>query len=150
MQEENVKQTNIDEAEMADQIDQADEAHTGEEQMRNEQIAEEHAEERNDQNKPNMQEDEKFAPLFESDEAEQFRTQWLEIQSRFVDDPSVSVKDADELVASIIKNITRNFADKRMALETQWKSGDDVSTEDLRVTMKRYRSFFDRLLTLES
>jgi len=97
-----------------------------------------------------MQDDEKFAPLFERDEAEQFRAQWLDIQSRFVDDPSISVKDADELVASIIKNITRNFADKRMALETQWKSGDDVSTEDLRVTMKRYRSFFDRLLTLES
>ena len=146
MQEENVKQTNIDEAEMADQIDQADEAHTGEEQMRNEQISEK----RTDQNKPNMNEDENFAPLFESDEAEQFRAQWLEIQSRFVDDPIASVKDADELVASIIKNITRNFADKRTSLETQWKSGDDVSTEDLRMTMKRYLSFFDRLLTLES
>ena len=146
MQEENVKQTNIDEAEMADQIDQADEAHAGEEQPRNEQISEKGT----DQYKPNMNEDENFAPLFESDEAEQFRAQWLEIQSRFVDDPSVSVKDADELVSSIIKNITRNFADKRTSLETQWKSGDDVSTEDLRMTMKRYRSFFDRLLTLES
>ncbi|HZJ22402.1 MAG TPA: hypothetical protein VFD54_03775 [Anaerolineales bacterium] len=145
MQKENVKQTDIDEAGMADQSDQAESAHTGEEQMRNEQITEE----RNEQNK-RMQDDEKFAPLFERDEAEQFRAQWLDIQSRFVDDPSISVKDADELVSSIIKNITRNFADKRMALETQWKSGDDVSTEDLRVTMKRYRSFFDRLLTLES
>ena len=146
MQKENVKQTDIDEAGMAHQSDQAESAHTGEEQMRNEQITEE----RNIQNKNHMQDDEKFAPLFERDEAEQFRAQWLDIQSRFVDDPSISVKDADELVASIIKNITRNFADKRMALETQWKSGDDVSTEDLRVTMKRYRSFFDRLLTLES
>jgi len=143
MHEENVKHTNIDEADMVDSNDQVN---TGEEQMRNEQISEK----RNDQNKRHIQEDEKFAPLFEGDEAEQFRAQWLDIQSRFVDDPSVSVKDADELVASIIKNITRNFADKRMALETQWKSGDDVSTEDLRMTMKRYRSFFDRLLTLES
>jgi hypothetical protein len=146
MQEENVKQTNIDEVDLVDQTDQADPAHPGEEQMRNEQIAEE----RNVQNKNNKHEDENFAPLFENNEAEQFRAQWLEIQSRFVDDPSVSVKDADELVASIIKNITRNFADKRSSLETQWKSGDDVSTEDLRVTMKRYRYFFDRLLTLES
>ena len=145
MQKENVKQTDIDEPGMADQSDQAESAHTGEEQMRNEQITEE----RNEQNK-RMQDDEKFAPLFERDEAEQFRAQWLDIQSRFVDDPSISVKYADELEASIIKNITRNFADKCMALETQWKSGDDVSTEDLRVTMKRYRSFFDRLLTLES
>ncbi|MDQ3004524.1 MAG: hypothetical protein M3R47_03965 [Chloroflexota bacterium] len=146
MQEENVKHTNIDEADMVDQTNQADSAHTGEEQMRNEQITDE----RNNQNKLNMNEDENFAPLFENNEHEQFRAQWLEIQSRFVDDPSVSVKDADELVSSIIKSITRNFADKRTALETQWKSGDDVSTEDLRQTMKRYRSFFDRLLTLES
>lgn|SRR5688572_18177108 len=150
MQEENVKQTDIDEAELVDQNDEADPVHTSEEQMRNEQIAEERAEERNVHNKNDIHDEENFAPLFENNEAEQFRAQWLEIQSRFVDDPSVSVKDADELVASIIKNITRNFADKRTALETQWKSGDDVSTEDLRLTMKRYRSFFDRLLTLES
>ena len=139
MQEEKVKQMNMD------AVDATDTADTSEEQMRNEQIAEE----RNDQNKSNINEDENFAPLFENNEAEQFRSQWLEIQSRFVDDPSVSVKDADELVASIIKNITRTFADKRTSMETQWKSGD-VSTEDLRVALKRYRSFFDRLLTLES
>src|SRR5215207_7757743 len=143
MREENVKQTNIDEADMVDPNDQVN---TGEEQMRNEQIADRrHAASTN-----TMNDDENFAPLFENNEAEDFRGQWLEIQSRFVDDPSVSVKDADELVAKVIQNITRNFANKRIALETQWKSGDDVSTEDLRQTMKRYRSFFDRLLTLES
>jgi hypothetical protein len=149
MQEENVKQTDIDEAELVDQNDEADPVHTSEEQMRNEQIAEERAEERNVHNKNDTHDEENFAPLFENNEAEQFRAQWLEIQSRFVDDPSVSVKDADELVANVIKNITRTFADKRTSMETQWKSGD-VSTEDLRVALKRYRSFFDRLLTLES
>ena len=143
MQEEKVKQMNMDAVDAADTTEVVE---TSEEQMRNEQIAEE----RSDQNKNSLREEENFAPLFEKHEAEQFRSQWLEIQSRFVDDPSVSVKDADELVANVIKNITRNFADKRSSLETQWKSGDDVSTEDLRVTMKRYRSFFDRLLTLES
>ena len=136
MQEEKVKQMNMD---------AGDAAETSEEQMRIQQIGEE----RSDQNKNSMRDDENFAPLFENNEAEQFRSQWLEIQSRFVDDPSVSVKDADELVANVIKNITRTFADKRTSMETQWKSGD-VSTEDLRVALKRYRSFFDRLLTLES
>ena len=139
MQEEKVKQMNMDAADTTDVVE------TSEEQMRNQQIAEE----RKDQNKNSMREDENFAPLFEHNEAEQFRSQWLEIQSRFVDDPSVSVKDADELVAKVITNITRTFADKRTSMETQWKSGD-VSTEDLRVALKRYRSFFDRLLTLES
>ena len=88
--------------------------------------------------------------LFEQDEAEKFRTHWLNIQSKFVDDPRASVKQADELVASVLKSVTMSFADKRISLEKQWNSGEDASTEDLRVALKRYRSFFDRLLTLES
>ena len=118
----------------------------GEEQMRNEQIAEEeHHEERRDERN-----EENFVPLFEDAEAEQFRTHWLDIQSRFVDDPGSAVKDSDNLVADVIKNITRNFSDRRMSLENQWKSGENASTEDLRVALKRYRSFFNRLLSLES
>ncbi|HSL46303.1 MAG TPA: hypothetical protein VK897_22905 [Anaerolineales bacterium] len=89
-------------------------------------------------------------PLFEDNEAKQFRTQWLNIQSKFVDDPRESVKQADELVASVLKSVTMGFSDRRVALEQQWNSGEDISTEDLRVALKRYRSFFDRLLTLES
>jgi hypothetical protein len=95
-------------------------------------------------------ETERFAPLFENKRADQFRTQWLEIQSRFVDDPSVSVREADELVNQVIQNITRMFADERNSLETQWNSGDKVSTEELRMALKRYHSFFDRLLSLEA
>ena len=153
MQNEKEKQMNIDAVDAVDDVD------TGEERMRTEQITEERKEEnraetRNtrDENKnvnTETSREEEFAPLFEDTDAEQFRTQWLDIQSRFVDDPSVAVKDADDLVADVIKNITRSFADKRIALEGQWKSGD-VSTEDLRVALKRYRSFFNRLLTLQS
>lgn len=153
MQNEKEKQMNID------AVDAADDADTGEERMRNEQITEdrrkenraEHRSERDDSrntSRDTSREDD-YVALFEDNEAEQFRAQWLEIQSRFVDDPSVSVKEADDLVADVIKNITRSFADKRISLESQWKSGD-VSTEDLRVAMKRYRSFFNRLLTLQS
>ena len=128
---------------------------TGEERLRDEQIAEgQVVEERTEENRgatsSTASNEEDFAPLFENNEAEKFRSQWLEIQSRFVDDPSVSVKDADDLVADVIKNITRTFSDKRLSLENQWKSGDKVSTEDLRVALKHYRSFFNRLLTLES
>lgn len=89
-------------------------------------------------------------PLFETEEARKFRTQWLSIQSKFVDDPRASVKQADELVASVLKSVMMGFSDRRVALEKQWNSGENISTEDLRVALKRYRSFFDRLLTLES
>jgi hypothetical protein len=89
-------------------------------------------------------------PLFETDESKKFRSQWLSIQSKFVDDPRESVKQADELVASVLKSVTMGFSDRRVSLEKQWNSGENISTEDLRVALKRYRSFFDRLLTLES
>ena len=93
---------------------------------------------------------EELVPLFEDDEEKRFRTQWLNIQSKFVDDPRESVKQADELVASVLKSVTMGFSDRRVSLEKQWNSGEDISTENLRVSLKRYRSFFDRLLTLES
>lgn len=97
-----------------------------------------------------VSDDENLVPLFEQDATKKFRSRWLAIQSKFVDDPSASVKQADDLVADIIKSVTMNFADRRVSLEKQWNSGENVSTEDLRVALKRYRSFFDRLLTLES
>lgn len=140
-------------AENEKQMDR-DQVDTGEERLRDEQIAEgQVVDESPETNRPaadSTTREEDFAPLFEDNEAEKFRTHWLEIQSRFVDDPTVAVKEADDLVADVIKNITRTFSDKRLGLENQWKRGDKVSTEDLRVAMKSYRSFFNRLLTLES
>jgi hypothetical protein len=94
--------------------------------------------------------EDELEPLFEEEAARKFRSRWLAIQSKFVDDPRDSVKQADQLVADIIKNVTMNFADRRIGLEKQWNSGESISTEDMRVTLKRYRSFFERLLTLES
>ena len=90
-------------------------------------------------------------PLFEDEAAQKFRSRWQVIQGKFVDDPRDSVKQADDLVADIIKSVTMSFADRRSGLEKQWNSGDNnISTEDMRVALKRYRSFFERLLTLES
>jgi hypothetical protein len=120
---------------------------TSEEQMRNEQIAEGTPM----QNRtPADMTREELEPLFENDEAERFRTQWLSIQSKFVDDPRASVKEADDLVANIVKSVTMGFSNRRVSLEQQWNSGENISTEDLRMALKQYRSFFERLLTLES
>jgi hypothetical protein len=57
------------------------------------------------------------------------------------------VEKADNLVATTMKRLTDTFAEVRSKLESQWDRGDDVSTEDLRVALTRYRSFFDRLLS---
>ena len=120
---------------------------TSEEQMRNEQIAEETP--MQNRTPANITREE-LEPLFENEEAERFRTQWLNIQSKFVDDPRASVKEADDLVANIVKSVTMSFSNRRVSLEQQWNSGDNISTEDLRMALKQYRSFFDRLLALES
>ena len=93
---------------------------------------------------------EQLAPLFEETEAGKFRTQWLNIQSKFVDNPRESVREADELVANVLKSVTMSFHGRRTSLEKQWNGGGDASTEDLRLALKSYRSFFERLLTLES
>lgn len=89
-----------------------------------------------------------LAPLLERDRAEELRTRWLELQSRFVDDPRVTVERADELVDELMQTIARQFSDARGELERQWTEGGDVSTEDLRLTLQRYRSFFERLLAV--
>ena len=86
--------------------------------------------------------------LFASTEAQDFRTQWEKIQISFVDEPRQAVQDADALVLATIKRLADMFADERTKLEHEWDRGEDVSTEDLRVALRRYRSFFDRLLSV--
>jgi hypothetical protein len=87
-------------------------------------------------------------PLFPTDESERFTSRWQEIQTSFVDRPRDAVADADALVAELMQRLAAGFADERERLESQWDGGEDVSTEDLRVALTRYRSFFDRLLSV--
>jgi hypothetical protein len=86
-------------------------------------------------------------PLLPGDQVTHFTTRWDEIQAGFVDEPRESVERADALVAELMQRLATSFANERRRLEGQWDSGDDVSTEDLRVALTRYRSFFGRLLS---
>jgi len=87
-------------------------------------------------------------PLFAQKDTQDFRSRWERIQIGFVDEPKKAVEQADELVASTIKGLAEVFATERHKLETEWDTTDNVSTEDLRVALRRYRSFFDRLLSV--
>lgn len=84
--------------------------------------------------------------LFGRDEAEPLRAQWSDIQAAFVDAPRDAVQRADALVAQVMQRMADTFARERATLEQQWDRGDNVTTEDLRVALQRYRAFFDRLL----
>ena len=87
-------------------------------------------------------------PLFPNDELENLRNQWTSVQGTFVDEPRQAVEQADRLVASAMKRLAEVFAEERSKLEKQWDRGDNVSTEDLRIALQRYRSFFHRLLSI--
>ena len=76
-----------------------------------------------------------------------FQQRWKEIQTRFVDEPRGAVEDADSLVANLMQQLAEGFAMERERLEAQWGRGEDISTEDLRVALQRYRTFFQRLLS---
>jgi len=81
-----------------------------------------------------------------SEEIEEFKSRWNLIQIAFVDEPRKSVEQADALVADVLKRIDQAFTDQRAALDEQWVNHEEVSTEDLRVTLQGYRSFFNRFL----
>jgi hypothetical protein len=87
-------------------------------------------------------------PLFATDDADRYRQRWESLQARFVDQPRETVAEADNLVSGMMKQLTAGFSDRRASLEVQWEQGDQISTEELRVTLTRYRSFFNRLLSV--
>ena len=88
------------------------------------------------------------APLLPEGRSDRFEQRWHDIQAGFVDEPRQAVEQADTLVAELMRELAAGFSETRSKLEAQWDNeGDDVSTEDLRVALTRYRSFFNRLLS---
>lgn len=86
-------------------------------------------------------------PLFADNETGDFRSRWQNVQSGFVDDPRTAVQQADELVAATVRRLAEIFADEKAKLEATWAKGGEEDTEALRQALRRYRSFFDRLLS---
>ncbi len=100
-----------------------------------------------------------------NEDRDRFAEQWHELQSRFVDDPSGSVEDADRLVCDVMKSrgypmsefehraedlsvdhphVVRNYrAAHQIALRHEQ---GDATTEDLRQGLVHYRDLFDELL----
>jgi len=91
-------------------------------------------------------ETERLEPLLGGDDAGDFRGRWESIQASFVDEPREAVQRADALVAELMQLLARTFAEERETLERQWAGGGEAGTEELRIALQRYRSFFERLL----
>ena len=87
------------------------------------------------------------APLLDDREADAFLARWTEVQGRFVDDPQGAVRDGDSLVAELMQALAARFSDHKGRLEEQWQRGAEPETEELRLALQQYRSFFQRLLS---
>ncbi|MFB9683571.1 hypothetical protein [Amycolatopsis plumensis] len=83
--------------------------------------------------------------LIDEEKVTGFRDRWQNVQTGFVDDPKQAVQQADELVAAVISALATTFAEHKSELESQWQQGEPA-TEELRIALRRYRSFFDQLL----
>ncbi len=92
--------------------------------------------------------DSELSPLFSNDEERDFRDRWKDIQTGFVDEPRRSVEQADELIAKLLQRLAESFSEQRSHLEQQWEKSDSASTEDLRLALRRYRSFLGRRLSM--
>ncbi|WP_439947445.1 hypothetical protein [Streptomyces sp. BBFR109] len=90
--------------------------------------------------------DDEIPRLLDALDEQGFRDRWRETQSKFVDDPREAVHSADTLVADVIRTLTTTFAQQKQELEGQWSQGERTDTEELRRALRRYRSFFNRLL----
>ena len=107
-----------------------------------------HVEPEQDRDEREPDRGERLAPLFSTDVAEDYRARWTAVQGSFVDDPRDAVQQGDELVAQVMKSLAESFAAEREELEGQLGESGEASTETLRVALRRYRSFFERLLSL--
>ena len=96
----------------------------------------------------NIAREESAQPLLPGDLVQELKTRWDEVQTGFVDEPRRAVQQADELVARAMKHIAESFSNERTTLEQQWDRGDEVNTEDLRQALRKYRTFFHRLLSI--
>lgn len=93
--------------------------------------------------------DESLAPLFTPEAARDFRASWDAVQIGFVDDPQQAVRQADELVRQMLQNLSQTFSEERAGVDARGDGvSDAASTEKLRVALRRYRAFMQRLLSL--
>lgn len=95
---------------------------------------------------PGLDAEDEAPRLLSPEDEEGFRTRWQEVQNEFVDDPRDAVHTADALVADVMQKLAATFADHKHELEGQWNRGERTDTEELRLALRDYRSFFNRLL----
>jgi hypothetical protein len=86
-------------------------------------------------------------PLVPQQRAAAYSERWDQVKGGFVDEPRQAVAAADQLVSELLEELQELFRSQRHDIE-QSLDADATTTEDLRVALRRYRNFFDRLLAV--
>lgn len=83
--------------------------------------------------------------LLDGDERQALRDRWVRVEERFVNDPAAAVGAADELVERVVEQIRMALDDRRSDARGRWDPPDDLTTEQLREALHRYRVLFEQL-----
>jgi hypothetical protein len=85
-------------------------------------------------------------------DAAEFKSQWQQVQFRFVDDPQGSVTEAADVISRVTAKLEaaiaerqRAIAERQRTLRDRWSEGKSTDTESLRETLLMYRTFLDQL-----
>jgi hypothetical protein len=88
------------------------------------------------------------AGLWGADAADGLRDRWRALQLRFVDDPLGAADEAASLVGEAVESLMSSLSTHQRELDDWRSSAGAPDTEQLRMTVRRYREFLDRLLEL--
>jgi hypothetical protein len=86
-------------------------------------------------------------PLVPQQRAAEYGRRWDAVKGGFVDEPRQAIAEADQIVAELLEELQALFHDQRRDIE-QGIDAESTSTEDLRLALRRYSSFFARLLSV--
>ncbi|REF35455.1 hypothetical protein [Thermasporomyces composti] len=78
---------------------------------------------------------------------EELQHRWLVTQAQLLDDPRDAVREAGLLIGDAMQFVTSTFSEHRDRIEREWKNNENLSTDELRMIMRRYRNLFQYVLS---
>jgi hypothetical protein len=87
---------------------------------------------------------EQFDHLLKPADRDDLDHRWTAIETGFVEDPARHIEMADDLLGDLIGRLQAALEHDRDRLSGAWK-GSDVTTEQLRELLLRYRASYQRL-----
>jgi hypothetical protein len=85
--------------------------------------------------------------VWSAESADALRAEWHEVKAQFVDEPTEALDHAQSLVAHAVQQLAETLLAEQVELDPR-REEEAPDTEAMRVAMRRYRDFLDRILAL--